>query len=220
MTLFKKADEKDKCHGIFKEVIDTFYQGKEDKITLSILKKQEEEKEKINKIGNETKNKNDNKIIEVNDIEMKEDNNDNNKNDVNDVDMKEDNNDNNKNEGNKNDKKMVAKEDKDNKKGNKVDEDKKDIEKNTNEMIIEESPEDNRDIQKKNKISNNKINPNKNNTIINSIGIKENNEDPKDNKKIPNNNNKYKQKKITDYFLLQKKRKNEDKINKYNNYLF
>ena len=33
MTLFKKADEKDKCHGIFKEVIDKFYQGKEDKMT-------------------------------------------------------------------------------------------------------------------------------------------------------------------------------------------
>ena len=40
MTLFKKADEKDKCHGIFKEVIDTFYKGEEDKMTLSILKKQ------------------------------------------------------------------------------------------------------------------------------------------------------------------------------------
>jgi uncharacterized protein (DUF1810 family) len=62
MTLFKEADkEVNKCGTIFQEVIDTFYGGKDDDKTLSILEKQkiikiqkldniiEEEKIKINK---------------------------------------------------------------------------------------------------------------------------------------------------------------------------
>ena len=46
MTLFNKADEEKKqCGGIFKKVIDSFFDGKEDKLTLDILKEQENEKE-------------------------------------------------------------------------------------------------------------------------------------------------------------------------------
>ena len=52
MTLFKEADkEVNKCGHIFQEVINTFYGGKEDERTISILNNQEIEKNK--KLGNE-----------------------------------------------------------------------------------------------------------------------------------------------------------------------
>ena len=47
MTLFKKADENDICKGIFQKVIDIFYKGEDDKLTLEILEKQEKEKNEI-----------------------------------------------------------------------------------------------------------------------------------------------------------------------------
>ena len=41
MTLFKKADEENKCKGIFQEIKYNFFDGKDDKLTLNILEKQE-----------------------------------------------------------------------------------------------------------------------------------------------------------------------------------
>jgi uncharacterized protein (DUF1810 family) len=51
MTLFNKADkEKKLCKGVFKKVMNAFYGGKEDELTLKILEEQEnEEKEKLEK---------------------------------------------------------------------------------------------------------------------------------------------------------------------------
>ena len=52
MTLFNIADEKKIRKGIFKKIIDTFYNGEEDKLTIDILEKQKKEKlekEKLNK---------------------------------------------------------------------------------------------------------------------------------------------------------------------------
>ena len=90
MTLFNKADDEvKKCKGIFKRVMDTFYDGKEDELTLKILDKQKEEKENKLKIQKETnENKNKKKDITENDKSKKEninkdDKNDNiNKNDI------------------------------------------------------------------------------------------------------------------------------------------
>jgi len=47
MTLFNKADEHNKCGGIFQQVIDIFYGGKQDQMTLFILENQEKEKLKV-----------------------------------------------------------------------------------------------------------------------------------------------------------------------------
>ena len=44
MTLFKIADEKNKCKGIFQNIIDVFYDGKDDKLTIDILEKQKKGK--------------------------------------------------------------------------------------------------------------------------------------------------------------------------------
>ena len=59
MTLFKKADEDlHKSNDIFKDVIDTFYEGKEDQLTLEILEKQKEDKNKAEKQEEISHNKN------------------------------------------------------------------------------------------------------------------------------------------------------------------
>ena len=77
MTLFNKADDEvKKCGGIFKKVMKTFYDGKEDELTLKILDKQKEEKENKLKIQKETnENKNNKKNITENDKAKKEDKN-------------------------------------------------------------------------------------------------------------------------------------------------
>ena len=41
MTLFKIADNDNICKGIFQNVIDKFYNGKPDQLTINILRKQE-----------------------------------------------------------------------------------------------------------------------------------------------------------------------------------
>ena len=56
MTLFNIADENKKCNGIFKMIIDKFYDGKQDEKTIEIINKQKEEKRvKNNNLKNENK---------------------------------------------------------------------------------------------------------------------------------------------------------------------
>ena len=72
MTLFNKADENNKCGGIFQQVIDVFYGGIQDQMTLIILENQEKEKLKV------FNNKN-----EINENEKLDDSQENTKNDNN-----------------------------------------------------------------------------------------------------------------------------------------
>ena len=78
MTLFKKADENDICKGIFQKVIDIFYNGEDDKLTLEILEKQEKEKNEISieeekdKIEDKENNNNNNKNSKTTDNNNKE----------------------------------------------------------------------------------------------------------------------------------------------------
>ena len=61
MTLFNKADEEKKqCKGIFKRVLDVFYQGREDEFTLKILEEEaiiKNEQEKLKKEEGENEQK-------------------------------------------------------------------------------------------------------------------------------------------------------------------
>ena len=73
MTLFKEADkEVNKCGTIFQDIINTFYEGKEDEQTLSILEKQKFEKnkklieEKKIKVNEENKNEKKDLLKEIN----------------------------------------------------------------------------------------------------------------------------------------------------------
>ena len=71
MTLFKEADkEVNKCGTIFQDIINTFYEGKEDEQTLSILEKQKFEKkqlieEKKIKVNEEKKNEKKDLVKEI-----------------------------------------------------------------------------------------------------------------------------------------------------------
>jgi hypothetical protein len=77
MTLFNKADEEEnKCGGIFKKVMDVFYEGKEDELTINILENQrlemishkEKENEKDKKINIINEKKEINANVKKNDI--------------------------------------------------------------------------------------------------------------------------------------------------------
>ena len=80
MTLFNKADEEEnRCGGIFKKVMDVFYEGKEDELTINILENQQLEKILLKEKEKEKENEKDKKINNINEKKEKEinDNNDN-----------------------------------------------------------------------------------------------------------------------------------------------